>query len=126
MKNNYKGSRMDATSSMILGIVKNQYPPILRRDEDGDIVRRFSDEDMSNEGLRYHKVIVDHLNNPHYKTKQERNQLKDLKANHSQFGKKLNSDKEKKVIINQIEGLIGSPKYRTRMNATFKVVGYTK
>jgi hypothetical protein len=126
MKQQYRNSRLDPVSALVLGTTVNKYPPILRRDEDGDIARRFSDEDMVNEGLRYDRVVLDHINNPHYKTKQERRQLKDFKANHTDYGKRLNSDKEKTSIVNHMKQLMENPKYKVRMNATYNLVGYSK
>ncbi len=111
----------DPITSLVLGLIINRNPPIMRRDSEGDISSRYSDADLVLEGLRHDRSVKDQ--SIFKKTDAEKKQLKNLKANHSGYNKKLNPYNEKKAIMGHIKQLLDDPKYKVRMNATFKVVG---
>lgn len=110
----------DPISSLILGLITNRNPPILRRDSDGDIASKYSDEDMVLEGLRHDKVTrnTDILK----RSTHDLTQLSVFRGNHKRYGKALNSQPVKQSIMGQVKKLMDDG-IRIRMNAKFIVVG---
>lgn len=107
-------------TALILGVAINENPPIMRRDSDGDISSRLSDDQMAEVGLRAPKYQLNRSTFMNYNEED----CKKFKSFHKKFGKNLNSAADKADMIKQMNDSIPA-KSGLRMNAKLIVVGHT-